>query len=143
MTDLFHQHLEQLRHKLSHQSPQELYEKLIALGKSAQGLPASDKTPENKVQGCQSLMYLTTKVDSEGKLILGFASDALISAGLAALACELMSGLSLEEALKADLKPLETLGVAQALTPGRASGLGSILQKIRRDALGLLMKKQT
>ena len=88
-------------------------------------------------------MYLTTKVDSEGKLILGFASDALISAGLAALACELMSGLSLEEALKADLKPLETLGVAQALTPGRASGLGSILQKIRRDALGLLMKKQT
>jgi cysteine desulfuration protein SufE len=141
MTDsLFLQHLEQLRQKLSHQSPQELYEKLMALGKKTTPLSSEAKTPENRVHGCQSLMYLKTEL-TNGRLQLQFASDALISAGLAAVACELMNGLTPEEALKADLKPIETLGIAQALTPGRVTGLGSVLQKIRKDALGLLMKK--
>lgn len=139
--NLYLTHLELLQQKLFHKTPQELYEKLIELGKKASSLSEEDKTPENKVIGCQSLMYLKCELDSQGCLNVTFSSDALISAGLAAACCFLMNGLTPEEVLKADLAPLESLGIGQALTPGRANGLGSILHKIKRDALMLLMKK--
>lgn len=139
--DPFTLNLEKVRLKLSHQSPQELYEKLINLGKQACHLSEQDKTPSNKVLGCQSLMYLRCDLDPNRKLLINFSSDALISAGLAAIACEIMRGLSPEEALKADLSPLETLGLGQALTPGRVNGFASVFQKIRKDALALLIKK--
>jgi cysteine desulfuration protein SufE len=75
------------------------YEKIIELGRKLPKLAGEHKTPENLVKGCQSLMYLYTRIEGD-RLIFEGESDALISAGLAYLMISVYSGETPETILK-------------------------------------------
>ncbi|HEV8052417.1 MAG TPA: SufE family protein [Parachlamydiaceae bacterium] len=115
------------------------YEKIIELGRNLPPFPAQDQTPENFVKGCQSTMYLTSKLDN-GKVYFAAESDALISAGLAAILLQAYNGESPETILKCPPTYLEELGISASLTPNRANGLYSIHLRMKQDALKLYMK---
>jgi cysteine desulfuration protein SufE len=114
------------------------YEKIIALGKAMPQLEEQYKIASNLVQGCQSIMYLHS-YKKEDKIYFEVASDALISAGLAALLIKVYSGETPETILKCPPTYLEELGITTRLTPSRANGLYSIHLKMKQEALKFLL----
>ena len=116
------------------------YAKIIELGRSLAPLRQELKSEANRVQGCQSNMFLHTYEDSN-RVFFEAESDALISAGLAALLLRVYSGEPAEVILKCPPTYLEDLGISNSLTPNRANGLYSIHLRMKQEALKLLMKK--
>ena len=116
------------------------YEKIIDLGRHLPPLSSTDKIPENLVNGCQSQMYLKSHLEN-GNVVFEGASDALISAGLAAILIKAYSGESPETILKCPPKYLDEIGISDSLTPNRASGLYSIHLRMKQDALKLYMQQ--
>lgn len=116
------------------------YEKIIAMGRQQSALPTAEKIPANIVKGCQSTVYLATKV-REGKVFFAAESDALISAGLAAILIQVYSGESPEAILKCPPSYLEELGISTSLTPNRANGLYSIHLRMKQEALQAILKQ--
>lgn len=117
------------------------YEKLIELGKQLPRLPTEQKIQSNRVQGCQSIMYLHSHID-QGSLFFTADSDALISHGLAALLIKVYSGESAEVILTCPPDYIETLGIPASLTPSRANGLYSIHLRMKQEALKFLVEKE-
>lgn len=120
-------------------SEEKKYEKIIELGRSQLPFPPEDKTPENLVKGCQSIMYLKSRLEN-GRVFFIANSDALISAGLAAILLQVYNGETPETILKCPPNYLEDLGISASLTPNRANGLYSIHLRMKQDALKLYMQ---
>lgn len=116
------------------------YAKLIDLGKTMPPLSIKDKTEANRVSGCQSTMYLKSYLKGDAVIFEG-ESDALISAGLAAILIQVYSGESPEVILKCPPTYLDELGISTSLTPNRANGLYSIHLRMKQEALKLLIAK--
>lgn len=112
------------------------YEKLILLGRELAQLPVKERLPEYLVRGCQSMTYLTSRFEN-GAVFFSAASDALISAGLAALLIRVYSGEAPETVLKCPPQFLDDLGISTTLTPSRANGLYSMHLRMKQDALKL------
>lgn len=121
------------------QSQESKYEKIIEIGREHPALSAQYKIPENIVKGCQSTVYLRSYLES-GVVIFEAESDALISAGLAALLVQVYSGESPETILKCPPAYLSELGITASLTPSRANGLHSIHLRMKQDALKWILK---
>ncbi|MGA8165612.1 MAG: SufE family protein [Waddliaceae bacterium] len=119
-------------------SKEEVYEKIIELGKNAPPLDPKDKIPENLVFGCQSTVYLQSHWKGD-VIIFQAESDALISSGLASLLTFVYSGESPKTILTCPPKYLDELDIPASLTPSRANGLSSIHLRMKQDALHLLM----
>lgn len=110
------------------------YQKIIELGKEMPRLAKPLKVEENRVQGCQSRMYLHSRVEGD-RIYFEGDSDALISAGLAALLIRVYSGETAETILTCPPSYLQEVGIADALTPNRANGLYSIHLRMKQDAI--------
>lgn len=123
-------------------SADERYQKLIELGRALPAFPEEWKCPENLVAGCQSQVYLHTEV-KEGKLLFSATSDALISAGLAALLIAVYSDEPAEAILSCPPHFLEELGIHTALSPGRSQGLRSMHLRMKQEALKILVVSTT
>lgn len=121
------------------QNQETKYQKIIEMGRELPRLSAQDKIPENIVKGCQSTVYLHASME-EGKIFFQAESDALISAGLAALLVRVYSGESPEAILKCPPTYLDELGIAASLTPSRANGLYSIHLKMKQEALRWMLR---
>lgn len=140
MFESCYQKQERVKAKFAECPTEELkYEKLIAMGKELRGLPSEQKIPQNLVSGCQSIMYINS-IYKDGKILFEADSDALISAGLAAVLMEVYSGESPEVILKCPPKVIDELGLGASLTPSRANGLYSIHLHMKQKALKLLME---
>lgn len=120
-------------------SEEKKYEKIIEMGKNLPPLAIQDKIPENFVKGCQSTMYLKSRLE-DGKVYFTADSDALISAGLAAILLQVYNGETPETILKCPPTYLEELGINASLSPSRANGLYSIHLRMKQDALKLYMQ---
>lgn len=142
LSDLYENRTERIRLEFSFtKKPDELYELLIRKGKA---LPEPQKnicTPAHLVEGCQSLVYITTSLQKDLSLQLEIFSEALISKGLASLLLDLYQG---QPALLLLLYPpviVQELGLPAALTPGRSNGLASMYAKMKQDALLLFLQQ--
>jgi cysteine desulfuration protein SufE len=116
------------------------YQKIIEFGRELPHLSIKDKIPENIVKGCQSIMYLHSQLINN-QIIFNADSDALISAGLAAILIKVYSGENPETILKCPPDYLEDLGISASLTPNRANGLYSIHLRMKQDALKFYMQQ--
>ncbi len=119
------------------------YRYLIELGRTLEPLPKEAYTDENKVRGCASQVWLETTrgQDAAGAPTLTFRgdSDAHIVRGLVALVLALYSGRRAQEIVETDAAPLfKQLGLAEHLTPQRANGLRSMVERIKREASAAL-----
>ncbi len=121
-------------------TPQHKYEKIIELGRKLSPFPPELKTPERLVKGCQSAMYLSTQIVN-GKIQFLAHSEALISAGLAALLLFVYNDESPETILACPPRFLDELGIHDSLSPGRSNGLASLFQRMKKEALDFLLKK--
>ncbi|MCC5832493.1 MAG: SufE family protein [Chlamydiales bacterium] len=119
-------------------TPEEVYQKIIEWGERLPPFQTEWKREENVVHGCQSVMYLHAEL-RDREIFFAAASDALISAGLAAILIEAYNGTDPETVLKEPPTFLEELGIPASLTPGRANGLASLYLKMKQEALKLLL----
>jgi cysteine desulfuration protein SufE len=113
------------------------YQKIIILGRQLNTFPPSHKTPDNIVQGCQSVMYLHTYLENEKMRFIAH-SEALISAGLAALLIMAYDQESPQVILKCPPRFLETIGIQGALSPSRSNGLSSLFLMMKQKSLRFL-----
>lgn len=119
---------------------EERYQKLIALGRSLPPLDPAHFKPANEVPGCQSRMYLHSRLEN-GHIYFQAHSEALVSLGLAALLILAYNGLPPEVVLTHPPTFLEELQLDQTLTPNRANGLYSIHLKMKQQALHFLTQR--
>ncbi|MEG1740888.1 MAG: SufE family protein [Akkermansia sp.] len=117
----------------------ERYEYIIGLGKKLPQLDDTYKTDDRLIKGCQSRVWLHTT--TQGDIItLEADSDSLITKGLIALFVRLLSQLSAEEIIKADMSKLDQTGLKDHLAPTRANALNSMAIQIKQAALVALEK---
>ena len=107
------------------------YRYLIDLGRQLPPLSENEMTDEFKVRGCQSQVWLVPETKN-GVLNLRGDSDAHIVKGLVALMLTLYSGKAPAEILAIDSKAvLADLGLKDHLSPMRANGLFSMVERIQ------------
>lgn len=116
------------------QTAEATYTKIIELGQRLPQLEISYHLPENLVEGCQSIMYLSAKAEN-GKMTFQIYSEALISRGLAALLLFIYQEESPETLLKCPPDVISELGLGQTLTPGRSNGLFNLYLKMKQQAV--------
>lgn len=115
------------------------YQLLIDLGQEQEPLPATDKTDQNLIDGCQSRVWLTCS-ERDGRLYFRAESDALIVRGIVALLIRVLTGHTPDEILQADLYFIDRIGLREHLSPTRANGLLAMLKQMRMYALAYKSK---
>ena len=132
---LFEERVEALKKKISAlETMEKKYNVLIEMGRGLPPLEEQHKTKENLVRGCQSALHLYSFIEN-GNIFFEASSDALISAGLAALLISIYSGLSPETILKNPPHFLHELGIYVSLSPHRSNGLSQLHLRMKQDAL--------
>ncbi|WP_282269823.1 SufE family protein [Stenotrophomonas sp. PS02298] len=111
----------------------ERYQYLIDLGRKLPALPEEWKTEENRLLGCQSMVWIVPEGDAD-KLVFHAISDSAIVSGLIYLALRVYSGRSAAEILATDPDYVSAIGLAKHLSPTRSNGLAAMLAFIRDTA---------
>ncbi|MBF2021218.1 MAG: SufE family protein [Hydrococcus sp. C42_A2020_068] len=119
----------------SRTDPKKRYEQLLWYAKKLEPMPEEEKTPENKVRGCTSQVYIAADL-KEGKVWYRGDSDAQLVKGLVALLIEGLNGLPPQEILQVTPDFIEETGLKVSLTPSRANGFYNIFQTMQKKALG-------
>ena len=109
------------------------YEYLIELGKGLDAYPEEKKTDDRLIKGCQSRVWLDWEL-RDGKLFFTADSDAIITKGIISLLIGVYSGRTPEEIAADDFGFIEEIGLKENLSPTRANGLVSMIEKIREIA---------
>jgi cysteine desulfuration protein SufE len=110
------------------------YEHLIELGKDLPLLSAEEKTEDKLIQGCQSRVWLKTE-EKDGQIIFTADSDAIITKGMVALMVRVLSNHNAADIVKAELKFVDRIGLKEHLSPTRANGLVSMINRMKRESL--------
>jgi cysteine desulfuration protein SufE len=112
------------------------HERLAALMSRAKKIPAPEaghRTEENRVQGCQSRVWLTGEVDA-GVCRWRMESEAPMVKGLVGLMCELYEGAAPEDVLTLEPSLFEDLGITRMVSPTRIAGLASVRMRMKQIA---------
>jgi cysteine desulfuration protein SufE len=110
---------------------------LIDLGYEVPDFPEAARTEANKVHGCQSNVWLTTKTQpgNPPKVEIVAESDSMIVQGLIAVLLIAYSGKSAQEILQTDIQQIfARLGLNRQLSSARRNGLAGMVQRIRSIA---------
>ena len=110
------------------------YQYLIDLGKNVPKMDEKLKVDENKLKGCQSVVYFSYSVNNNGSINFMANSDAAIVQGLIALMLKVYSGRKPQEILDIDIRFLEQIGLDEHLSPTRKNGLSSLISSIKNAA---------
>ncbi len=113
------------------------YAYIIDLGNEMPEPPESLKTPDNKIEGCQSDVWIDARLDDDGLLWFQATSNSSIVKGIAALLVKVLSGHTPREVVEADLYFIERTGLSSHLSPTRSNGLLAMLKRLRAYALAL------
>jgi cysteine desulfuration protein SufE len=111
----------------------ERYQYLIDLGRRLSPLPDDARTEDNRIQGCQSKVWIVASGDAS-RLEFDAASDSSIVAGLVYLALRVYSGRSAAEILATDPDYVDRIGLGKHLSPTRTNGLAAVLAFMRATA---------
>lgn len=111
----------------------EKYEYIIDLGKNLSVIDEREKIDENLIEGCQSRVWLSCKME-EGQLFFKADSDAIITKGIISLLIRVYDGCTPQQILASDFSFIEKIGLKENLSPTRANGLVSMIDKIRKYA---------
>jgi len=109
------------------------YEYIIETGKNVPELDKQYKIDEFLIPGCQSRVWFVPKF-KDGKISFLVDSDAIITKGIAGLIQRVYNNRTPEEILNSELFFVENIGLKDNLSPTRANGLVSMLDKIQHYA---------
>jgi cysteine desulfuration protein SufE len=111
----------------------ERYQYLIDLGRQLPTFPDEQKSEDNRVHGCQSMVWLVPSGDAS-KMHFDAASDSAIVSGLIALVLRVYSDRSAREIVDTDPAFIQDIGLAKHLSPTRSNGLAAMLVKLKAYA---------
>jgi sulfur transfer protein SufE len=114
--------------------PTDQMQYLIEMGQALPGLEAQHKTEPNRVQGCQSNVWLIARPDEERPDAIQFEadSDAIIVKGIVAVLLAAYSGRTAEEILAYPIDDVfQRLQLTRFLSPMRSNGLHSMVKRIQ------------
>lgn len=117
------------------------YEYLIELGKNLDVYPEEEKTEDKLIKGCQSRVWLDSKLE-DGKVWFRADSDAIITKGIISLLIGVYSGREPKEIAEDDFGFIEQIGLKENLSPTRANGLVSMIDKIKELARESIIEKE-
>lgn len=111
----------------------ERYQYLIDLGKRLPGFPDDWKTEANRLQGCQSNVWIVPEA-RDGRLYFAAASDSSIVSGLVYLALRVYSGRTPAEIRATAPDFVLAIGLSKHLSPTRSNGFAALLAFIQHTA---------
>lgn len=118
------------------------YRYVIELGNELAPLTEAEHSPQYKVHGCSSQVWLVPSVEQipEGpRLHFRGDSDAHIVRGLIAILLAVYSGKTAREITNLDAQPIfAKLGLKDHLTQQRSNGLNSMIQRVHSEAMAAL-----
>jgi cysteine desulfuration protein SufE len=121
------------------ESWEDKYQYLIDLGRSVPKMDENLKIDENKLKGCQSVVYFSNFLNDNGTITFIANSDAAIVQGLIALMLKVFSEKKPQEIIDTDIDFLETIGLDEHLSPTRKNGLSSLITSIKSAAKSKLV----
>lgn len=108
---------------------------LIGYGKQLPEMPKTWMTSENRIPGCQSIVWLNIQLLGN---CLFFSADAEPSAriakGMIALLTMILSGEHAHDIAKAELYFVERIGMNALVASSRMGGLASMIERIQTFA---------
>ena len=110
------------------------YEYIIELGKSLPLIKEEFKLDENLINGCQSKVWLHSKIKNDFIEFTG-DSDAILTKGIVALLLRVFNRQKAEAILNANMDFIDEIGLKEHLSPTRANGLVSMIKQIKLYAL--------
>jgi cysteine desulfuration protein SufE len=114
------------------------YRYIIELGDELDHLPPEQKIEANRVQGCQSNVWMVADVEptSPAPMIdIAADSDSQIVRGLISILLKIYSHRTPQEILAFDIQGLfEKIGLSQHLSRSRSNGFFSMVNRIRSVA---------
>jgi cysteine desulfuration protein SufE len=116
------------------------YQYLTELGEKLPAMPEALKTPDNKVRGCMSEVWVCPYRDAHDPDTLHFHGecDTSIIKGVLAVLIELVSGKTVAEVEQLDVDELFTrLNLDEHLSPNRHVGVYAIVDLMKRQARNL------
>lgn len=121
-------------------NPKQKYEQLLWYAKHLPEMPEADKTPDNRVHGCVSQVFITANLE-DGRVHYQGDSDAQLVKGLVAFLIEGLNDLPPETIITVEPDFIEDTGLKVSLTPSRANGFYNIFQMMKNKALGFVGKQ--
>lgn len=110
------------------------YSLLIDYGNGLEAFPEEDKNDTNLIDGCQSKVWFTAKLEN-GKVIYQGDSDAILVKGIVALLIRVWSGHTPQEIVDSELYFIDEINLREHLSPTRSNGLNAMLKQMRLFAL--------
>ena len=98
----------------------ERYQYLIDLGKRLPAFPEEEKTEHNRLQGCQSKVWLKAFLNADGTMSLKADSDAIITKGLVSLVVSIFNNEKPEDVVSARIYFADEIGLSQNLSQTRS-----------------------
>lgn len=112
------------------------YELLVEYGKNLPKMPEEDHTQQNLIDGCQSPVWFTARME-DGKIYFTGDSDAILVKGIVSLLIHVLSGHTPQEIVAADLYFIDAIELREHLSPTRTNGVAAMLKQMRLFALAL------
>jgi cysteine desulfurase/selenocysteine lyase len=122
----------------------EKYEYLIEIGRKLPAMPDALKQEANRVQGCQSTVFMHARKQPGSADVIEFLadSDADIVRGELALLQKLYCGQRAGAVLAFDFPGfMQRIGLDKNLTQGRRNGLAEMLKRVQRFAQDIAEKQ--
>lgn len=110
------------------------YEYIIELGKELPIISDDKKTDDRLIEGCQSRVWLDAEF-IDGKMSFSADSDAIITKGIIGLLIRVLNNEDAKTIATTDLRFIKEIGLQEHLSPTRANGLASMVQKMKMSAL--------
>lgn len=115
------------------------YQLIIDYSKELKPMSEADKTDNNLIDGCQSKVWFSARMD-DGKLFFTGDSDAILVRGIVGLLLSVLSGHTPQEISKADLYFIDRIGLREHLSPTRSNGVAAMLKQLKLYALAYQAK---
>ena len=115
------------------------YQLIIDYSKELKPMPEADKTDSNLIDGCQSKVWFSARME-EGKLFFTGDSDAILVRGIVGMLLSVLSGHTPQEISQADLYFIEAIGLREHLSPTRSNGVAAMLKQLKLYALAYQAK---
>ena len=110
------------------------YEYIIELGKDLPIIKPEDKKDSQLIEGCQSRVWVDA-IFVDGKMKFKGDSDAIITKGIISLLIDILDNQSPNDIIKSDLFFINKIGLQDHLSPTRANGLLSMVNRMKQESL--------
>ena len=114
---------------------------IMELGQKLPSLPEEDKSEENIVKGCQSKVWLTSKLEND-RIYFSADSNTAITKGLVSLLVRIYNGQTPESILASNLYFMHKISMERFIGTQRSNGFAAMIRQMRLYALAFKAKME-